>query len=373
VLSRTGVRTALAYLRIGLDPGNIARADVAETLRRPSRRIAPKVAEMLTESPRTSLSRIRGLAGRLTGGDGPKVADYAADVDLVVRAVAERDTAGVIAVIRQDVGLGDVLDTLDSSRRELDRSTHADDLAALEQVAQLHPEPATFEEWLRRSLADRPPGGGVTLSTVHRVKGREWPRVVVFGANAGLLPHRLAESVEEERRVFHVAITRGVGQVVVVADSAVPSPFVGEMSSPRPPGADHVGGREGAGRGDARRDRGRAAAGAGAGAGAGDRSAAGGRRGAGAPTGFRRQRPAEELKGASAELFERLAAWRRSRAAVDKVPAYVVFSDAALRGVADAAPKDLVALGQCWGVGPAKLERYGDEVLAVIEAQPPSR
>jgi len=46
------------------------------------------------------------------------------------------------------------------------------------------------------------------LASIHAVKGREWPHVVVHHATAGLLPHRLAEDLEEERRVFHVALTR---------------------------------------------------------------------------------------------------------------------------------------------------------------------
>ena len=81
VLARTGIRTALAYLRVGLDPDHIARADVTETVRRPSRGIAPKVAEMLTRPRTTSVRDIRRLAKRLTGRDGPKLEAYADDLD----------------------------------------------------------------------------------------------------------------------------------------------------------------------------------------------------------------------------------------------------------------------------------------------------
>ena len=137
------------------------------------------------------------------------------------------------------------MDALDAAKRELDRSTHLDDLAALEQVAELHPDPATFEPWLREVLArrDDPPGPDegpadvVTLSTVHRVKGQEWPHVVVLGASEDLFPHRLAEDVEEERRIFHVAITRGATDVVVMADAARPSRFCAELTTPAPPRA----------------------------------------------------------------------------------------------------------------------------------------
>jgi DNA helicase-2/ATP-dependent DNA helicase PcrA len=65
-------------------------------------------------------------------------------------------------------------------------------------------------------------------------------------------------------------------------------------------------------------------------------------------------------------LFDRLKAWRRSRAQADGVPAYVVFHDKTLEEIADRKPRDWADLAAISGVGPAKLERYADEVLAVI-------
>ncbi|MGH9091183.1 MAG: ATP-dependent helicase, partial [Acidimicrobiales bacterium] len=235
VLRRTGVRTALAYLRIGLDPGRIAPADVVETVRRPSRGIAPKVVEMLTRGSATSVRDIRRLAGRLSGRDVPKLEAYARDLDRLA-AACRRSAGQALRCVRLEIGLGDTMEVLDASHREADRSTHADDLVALESVAALHPDPATFEHWLRTVLAhpSEVPGSRVLLSTVHRIKGREWDRVVVFGASAGQFPHRLSDDEEGERRVFHVAITRGREQVAVVAAEDAPSPFVAELDGSRP-------------------------------------------------------------------------------------------------------------------------------------------
>lgn len=69
-------------------------------------------------------------------------------------------------------------------------------------------------------------------------------------------------------------------------------------------------------------------------------------------------------------LFERLRAWRRDRAATDNVPAYVVLHDATLRELAAARPQSTLDLASVKGFGPAKLERYGADVLAVIGATP---
>ncbi|MGH9278239.1 MAG: ATP-dependent helicase, partial [Acidimicrobiales bacterium] len=55
LLSRTGMTAALAYLRMGLDPQSISRADVLATIRRPSRRIARNVVDMIVKRPNTSV------------------------------------------------------------------------------------------------------------------------------------------------------------------------------------------------------------------------------------------------------------------------------------------------------------------------------
>ncbi len=67
-------------------------------------------------------------------------------------------------------------------------------------------------------------------------------------------------------------------------------------------------------------------------------------------------------------LFERLRAWRVERARSDEVPAYVVLHDATLRELAAVKPSSHRDLAGVKGFGPAKLERYGTDVLAVISA-----
>ena len=64
---------------------------------------------------------------------------------------------------------------------------------------------------------------------------------------------------------------------------------------------------------------------------------------------------------------QRLRDWRRERAKADNVPPYVVFHDSVLQAIAAARPASLGELAQISGVGPAKLERYGDDVLALVE------
>jgi DNA helicase-2/ATP-dependent DNA helicase PcrA len=350
VLSRTGSSAALAYLRMGLAPEDIAAGDVSATVRRPSRKIARNVLEMMTRRPTTSVTGLRRLADWLSGDDAERVAGYVDDIGLVAEAVTGGDTASVLDLIRTRIGLDTALDALDASRGTADRSAHGDDLWALEQVAALHPDPATFEPWLRQVLSVPTPGlrgpnavaglrgpnaedeNGVHLSTVHKVKGREWPRVIVFGASAGLFPHRLADDVEEERRVFHVAVTRARDAAVVLADAAHPSPFLDELAGVA---------AEAAVAAAPRRAPGDAA-----------------RRSAGPPA---------VLTGEALPAFEALRSWRTEQARREKMPPYVVMSDAHLRGIAERRPQSLVELSRCSGIGPVKLERYGDDILRVLE------
>ena len=67
------------------------------------------------------------------------------------------------------------------------------------------------------------------------------------------------------------------------------------------------------------------------------------------------------------ELYERLREWRIRTASAQKVPAYVVFTDATLTALAErkpARPEDLLAIA---GIGPRKLGLYGDAVVALVQ------
>jgi len=402
VLGRTGIRVALAYLRIGNDPEHIRSDDVRETIRRPSRRIAPNVVDMLTSSGHSSLSDVRRLAGRLTGGDVEKLRQYATDLEIVARGCAVSSLAGLRS-IRLEVGLGDAVDILDASRDEADRSTHVDDLIALESVASLHTEASTFETWLRSVLQPRESGRpGVLLSTIHRIKGREWDRVIVFGVNQGLLPHRLGHDLDAERRVLHVGMTRARVQTVLLADSNAPSEFLDEVRGtrsrrvePTPPGRPSPEGAQVAHRPRGRSDRRRRETrqpieSAQIGACTGLHISRGGTQGeivevsdSGVlvQVGNLRERvsfgaevtvegklvtlvPAREPNPTGAE---RLRTWRSSVSSAEKMPAYLVLSDKDLLAIADARPRTLNELAGCRGIGPMKLERWGDEILAALE------
>lgn len=76
-----------------------------------------------------------------------------------------------------------------------------------------------FLRWLRtKDIQERllqEEKDAVKLLTVHAAKGLEFPVVVIAGMNQGVFPSKRAEDMEEERRLFYVAITRAKDQLVI--------------------------------------------------------------------------------------------------------------------------------------------------------------
>jgi DNA helicase-2/ATP-dependent DNA helicase PcrA len=327
---RAAVRGSLAWLRLATTTGALTRVDVEEALRNPSRPLRPNIAGWVAEQ--ASLDGLRRLAGRLnTPREAERVEAFADDIErLQSLAAAGASTAMILSRLHDSMGMASTLSTLDTHRRGMNRAAQSDDLTAVAQLAALQPDPALFESWLRAELRRAWQPDGVTLATVHRVKGKEWPVVIVHQAAADQFPHRLATDVEEERRVFHVAITRGRSRVHVVAGEH-PSPFIDQCSRPPDPAEPVAATRP--------REVQRSATVS--------------------------ERPGRDLTASEAVLFEELRSVRRHLAAGK--PAYTVLSDQALHDIARSRPTTLADLGEIKGMGPVKLERYGSALLAVIE------
>ena len=82
----------------------------------------------------------------------------------------------------------------------------------------------------------------------------------------------------------------------------------------------------------------------------------------------RKSKVAADLPAEASGLFEKLREWRAAEAREQGVPAYIVFGDATLRGIAITRPDSLDELGTITGVGEKKLESYGQALLAVVAA-----
>jgi superfamily I DNA/RNA helicase len=85
-----------------------------------------------------------------------------------------------------------------------------------------HPDDiASYLDWLATfDVQDEIKGEeaeGITLCTVHASKGLEWPVVIIAGCNEGIIPARPndLDETEGERRLFYVAMTRAMDQLIL--------------------------------------------------------------------------------------------------------------------------------------------------------------
>jgi ATP-dependent DNA helicase RecQ len=81
-----------------------------------------------------------------------------------------------------------------------------------------------------------------------------------------------------------------------------------------------------------------------------------------------RKSSAATLPPEAAPLFEKLREWRAGVARELSVPAYIIFGDATLRGIALSRPQTLAELGAISGVGEKKRESYGQALLELVAA-----
>jgi DNA helicase-2/ATP-dependent DNA helicase PcrA len=222
-------------------------------------------------------------------------------------------------------------------------------LAALVSLAEQFSldEPAARLDEFNRDLEQRaasqhaPTVQGVTLASLHSAKGLEWDAVFLVGLTDQTIPIQHADTPEqlaEERRLLYVGITRARQRLMLSwalarnpgqARRRRPSRFLDGL---RPGSATRQNVLSG-----------------------------------GASTRRNKVVPASE----DAATFGRLRLWRKKQAEAQSVPAYVVFSDATLVAIADQAPTDRASLAQVPGVGPTKLDRYAEPVLAVLAGQDP--
>ena len=342
-MARTLIRATLAWTRLALRPDAMAPADVLDAVRRPARKLNRIAAERVTGAAPLTLNKLNTLGSNLRGQWATSWAGFVSDIGSAARCARRGDTVALLDYLTTRVGLLGAADILDTSRMRPDRASHAHDLAALRRTAAVYRHPSTFEERLHDLLsrASPAPGGGVVLATVHRVKGMEWRRVVVFGVDEGILPHQLSGDIEEERRVLHVAITRASEQVTLIGDSQHPSPFLAELDkAPR------------------QRRRGRAAALL---------------RGPVRPNtnttlGRPERRPATPTptRSTGTDLLGSLQRWRTGAAHHHCVRDDQVVPDASLEMIARRKPSnewDLMAIA---GVGAPKAALYGSAILNVI-------
>jgi DNA helicase-2/ATP-dependent DNA helicase PcrA len=215
-----------------------------------------------------------------------------------------------------------------------DEATRQADLGRMLRLAQEFggTSAAEFARDLRSRFAEEDEGRGIVLLTYHRAKGLEFDAVFLPRLEDKELPFALSKSDEdlaEERRLLYVGVTRAKRNLYLSwaahregerRSRPKPSPFLQELM----------------------------------------------------PAGTVRAAPAPPKAAATPApddpLFATLRDWRLQKSRESDVPAYVVFDNKTLALIAAAKPITRAALLAIPGVGPAKLDRYAEDVLQIVKS-----
>lgn len=207
---------------------------------------------------------------------------------------------------------------------------------------------------LRASAQQVPVAEGVTISTIHSAKGLEWNAVALIGAAEGLLPFVLAqrpEDIVEERRLFHVALTRARRHLHV----SWPTTRAGGGVRKRSRFLDGTAADTEPVTGTRRRRRPVTVA---------TCRVCDGPLGNGTEQKLGRHTTCESSYDEN--LLAELKEWRLEVSRERRVPAYVIFTDATLVAIAEALPASETDLLRLRGIGRAKADAHAEAVLEIV-------
>lgn len=210
-------RNILTYIKIAL--GSRERSDFLQIINRPNRYIS-----------RDSLRSQTVDFGELKSWYGEKdwMVDRIENLEYDLKAVSRMSPLAAVNYIRQGIGYDGFLEEYAGFRRMKPEEL----LETADQLKESAAGYRTYEEWFRHiedyaeelkrqaSAGKASEEDAVTLATMHGSKGLEFKIVYILDANEGVTPHSKAvldEDIEEERRLFYVAMTRAKERLHVYA------------------------------------------------------------------------------------------------------------------------------------------------------------
>ncbi len=224
----------IAYMKMAA--GNRDRALILKIMNRPNRylsRESVETKEVAFESLRIFYQDKEWMLNRID--------EWEEDL-CVLRKMAPY---GAIQYIRKKIGYDDFLIQY-ARERDINLEELREVAARIEESARCYP---TMDEWFahienytRQLKEDEQQSGksadAVTFMTMHSAKGLEFDTVFILGANEGVTPYKkakLTDEIEEERRMFYVALTRARNKVYISytkkrnGKQMQPSRFIGEL------------------------------------------------------------------------------------------------------------------------------------------------
>ena len=222
---RREVKDVLAYARLLENPRD--EAAFARIVNSPRRGIGAGSLEKLrahatargVSVPEAASDRVEGISGKARKG-----LDHLLSCLVRLRSLPRAPVGPLLAAVATETGYrADLLAKEDDLERS--RVENVDELVAAAREADRAQPGLTLRDFLERAtLSSEQDGfdekaGRVSLMTAHAAKGLEFDGVIVVGAEEGWFPHARSsakpEDVEEERRLFYVAMTRARKRLVL--------------------------------------------------------------------------------------------------------------------------------------------------------------
>jgi DNA helicase-2/ATP-dependent DNA helicase PcrA len=314
-------KTLRATLADGPDPDVRPNADVAARVAQLAAKGVPLEEQAVlvrTNARTTEFEEAFHEAGIPFQGASLLDRDAARQLLKVLRG---ESSTGVAELVRRTAAAQGLLE--DPPEKLGDREqTRQSDLARLVRLAEQFDDGERTVAEFAESLHERfgaTAGRGVHLLTLHRAKGLEFEAVHLPRLEEGELPIRRAKGgeIDEERRLLYVGMTRAKRHLLLTW-SGKPSRFLAEL----------------------------------------------GVRAATATAAPAAASPKPKLEATPA--VQKLKEWRLARARAEEVPAYVVFNDRTLAELLRLHPRTISELAAVPGIGPAKIERYGPDLLDAL-------
>ena len=209
-------RDILSYIRLAAGCGE--RKDFLRIMNRPNRYIgrdSMRDAQVGFDSLREFYCDKRWMVERID------------EMEDDIQTFSAQSPYAAIEFIRKSIGYDGFLKEYAEYQR-LDFGQLSETLDKVQESAKVY---ATLEEWLahvetygelllKRQKEQESKGSeeGIALHTMHGAKGLEYDTVFIIGANEGTMPYRkatLEKEIEEERRLFYVAMTRAKRMLII--------------------------------------------------------------------------------------------------------------------------------------------------------------
>ena len=200
-------KNIIDYMRLAM--GDRRRSTFLRVMNRPKRYIS---REYLTE-PEVSFDDLLEKTK-----DKPWLYDYIEEMKEDIRILSRMSPKAAITYIRKSIGYNAYLSEYARFRRMQEEEL----TQVLEELQDSAKGFDTYEEWFdyireytqelnRQSKKNQEEKNGIILSTMHSAKGLEFERVFLPDVNKDVIPYKKSikeEDIEEERRMFYVAVTR---------------------------------------------------------------------------------------------------------------------------------------------------------------------